>query len=209
MDAERQHFLKHWLSRTSRSKNTLIFSTWVAKWRRQTRHPLSVCKKLMKSEQNSRRKLNGWWLRIQRTHDSTRSDDFLLTIIFNFRFQIYERLDELDVDKAEAKAARILTGLGFTAQMQKKKLSDFSGGWRMRVSLARALFLKPYLMLLDEPTNHLDLNACVWLEQELKTYPSILVLISHSQDFLNNVCTNIIYMQQSRIMWVDLPDAGF
>jgi len=114
--------------------------------------------------------------------------------------QIYERLDELDVDKAEAKAARILTGLGFTATMQKKKLSDFSGGWRMRVSLARALFLKPYLMLLDEPTNHLDLNACVWLEQELKTYKSILVLISHSQDFLNNVCTNIIYMQQSRIM---------
>jgi len=113
--------------------------------------------------------------------------------------QIYERLDDLDVDKAEVKAARILMGLGFTSAMQDKKLSDFSGGWRMRVALARALFVKPYLLLLDEPTNHLDLNACVWLEQELKTFKNILVLVSHSQDFLNGVCTNILYMQQGKL----------
>ena len=65
--------------------------------------------------------------------------------------------------------------------MQQKKLSDFSGGWRMRVALARALFLKPHLLVMDEPTNHLDLEACVWLEEELKTYKQILVIISHSQ----------------------------
>merc|ERR1719376_531944 len=92
---------------------------------------------------------------------------------------IYERLDELDSAKAEATATK-----------------DFSGGWRMRVALARALFVKPSILLLDEPTNHLDLDACVWLEEELKTYSRILVLVSHSQDFLNGVCTNIINMEK-------------
>nr|CAB3219641.1 ATP-binding cassette sub-family F member 2 [Phallusia mammillata] len=113
--------------------------------------------------------------------------------------KIYERLDELGADTAEVQAARILHGLGFTGEMQQKHLSDFSGGWRMRVSLARALFLKPYLLLLDEPTNHLDLDACVWLEEELKKFKHILVLISHSQDFLNGVCTRIIFMNEKKL----------
>merc|ERR1719365_342207 len=91
-------------------------------------------------------------------------------------------------------ASHLLSGLQFTAAMQNKKCKDFSGGWRMRVALARALFIRPHLLLLDEPTNHLDLEACVWLEEELKAYPTILVLISHSQDFLNGVCTDIIHM---------------
>lgn len=94
---------------------------------------------------------------------------------------VYERLDELDANTAEAKAATILRGLGFDHKMQMKKTKDFSGGWRMRIALARALFLKPHLLLLDEPTNHLDLDACVWLEEELKNYHMILVIISHSQ----------------------------
>lgn len=103
---------------------------------------------------------------------------------------IYDRLDELSADQAEAKASRLLFGLGFTKQMQAKQAKDFSGGWRMRIALARALYVKPHLLLLDEPTNHLDLDACVWLEEELKTYKRILVIISHSQDFLNGNYTD-------------------
>ncbi|KAM7349554.1 ATP-binding cassette sub-family F member 2 isoform 1-T2 [Cochliomyia hominivorax] len=114
---------------------------------------------------------------------------------------IYERLDDMSADQAEAKAARILHGLGFDKNMQQKQAKDFSGGWRMRIALARALFVKPHLLLLDEPTNHLDLDACVWLEEELKTYKRILVLISHSQDFLNGVCTNIIHMTKKRLKY--------
>lgn len=86
---------------------------------------------------------------------------------------IYERLDEISADTAEARAANILHGLGFTKEMQQKKTRDFSGGWRMRIALARALYVKPHLLLLDEPTNHLDLDACVWLEEELKKYVAL------------------------------------
>lgn len=99
----------------------------------------------------------------------------------DYLMEVYERLDELGSDTAEQKASHLLKGLGFTLEMMHKKCKDFSGGWRMRVALARALFIKPHLLLLDEPTNHLDLEACVWLEEELKNYKSILVLISHSQ----------------------------
>jgi ATP-binding cassette subfamily F protein 2 len=105
---------------------------------------------------------------------------------------IYDRMEELDESTFESKAATILHGLGFTKESMFKKTKDLSGGWRMRVSLAKALFVRPTLLLLDQPTNHLDLGACVWLEEYLKNYNRILLLISHSQDFLNNVCTNII-----------------
>lgn len=113
--------------------------------------------------------------------------------------RIYERLEALDAATAEKRAAEILFGLGFNKQMQAKKTKDFSGGWRMRIALARALFMKPTILLLDEPTNHLDLEACVWLEEMLKKFDRILVVISHSQDFLNGVCTNIIHMQSKKL----------
>jgi len=119
------------------------------------------------------------------------SQDYLMTV--------YERLDDIGADTAEARASHLLSGLQFTKEMQAKACKDFSGGWRMRIALARALFIKPSLLLLDEPTNHLDLEACVWLEEELKNYPTILVLISHSQDFLNGVCNNIMHFDQRKL----------
>ncbi|NP_001385827.1 ABC transporter F family member 1 precursor [Zea mays] len=113
--------------------------------------------------------------------------------------RVYERLEAIDASTAEKRAAEILYGLGFNKQMQAKKTRDFSGGWRMRIALARALFMNPTILLLDEPTNHLDLEACVWLEETLKKFDRILVVISHSQDFLNGVCTNIIHMQNKKL----------
>ena len=125
------------------------------------------------------------------TQEDDDSQDYLM--------QVYERLDELGADTAQSRAAHILMGLQFNAEMQQKKCKDFSGGWRMRIALARALFLKPHLLLLDEPTNHLDLEACVWLEEELKTYKTILLIVSHSQDFLNGVCNNVMHMDLKKL----------
>ncbi|KAL9253225.1 ABC transporter F family member 1-like protein [Drosera capensis] len=113
--------------------------------------------------------------------------------------RIYERLESMDAATAEKRAAEILYGLGFTKTMQAKMTRDFSGGWRMRIALARSLFMNPTILLLDEPTNHLDLEACVWLEETLKNFNRILVVVSHSQDFLNGVCTNIIHMQNKKL----------
>eukprot|EP00002_Diphylleia_rotans_P033355 TRINITY_DN7081_c0_g2_i4.p1 TRINITY_DN7081_c0_g2~~TRINITY_DN7081_c0_g2_i4.p1 ORF type:complete len:586 (-),score=161.08 TRINITY_DN7081_c0_g2_i4:542-2299(-) len=112
---------------------------------------------------------------------------------------LYDRLDGLDLDLAPKRAGEILFGLGFNKAMQNKATKEFSGGWRMRIALAKALFVSPALLLLDEPTNHLDLEACVWLEEYLKNFNRILVVISHSQDFLNGVCTNILLMRQQTL----------
>lgn len=113
--------------------------------------------------------------------------------------RIYERLEELDAATAETRAAKILTGLGFSAQRQQMKTREFSGGWRMRVALARALFLSPTLLLLDEPTNHLDMEAVVWLEDYLSKWKKILFFVSHSQDFMNTVCTHIVHLHNRQL----------
>ncbi|KAG2498702.1 hypothetical protein HYH03_003442 [Edaphochlamys debaryana] len=114
---------------------------------------------------------------------------------------IYDRIDELDPTTFESRAAELLHGLGFSPAFQQRLTKDLSGGWRMRVALARALFAAPTLLLLDEPTNHLDLEACVWLEEYLKNYNKCLVVISHSQDFLNGVCTHMIWLTHQKLTY--------
>jgi len=114
---------------------------------------------------------------------------------------IYERLDEIDPTTFETRAAELLHGLGFSQKMVHRATKDMSGGWRMRVSLAKALFAAPTLLLLDEPTNHLDLEACVWLEEYLAKYKKCLIIISHSQDFLNGVCTHTIWLTKGKLTY--------
>ena len=104
------------------------------------------------------------------------------------------RLAEIGAQAAPARAARLLAGLGIDEAMQQEPLSSFSGGWRMRVALAAALFAEPDLLLLDEPTNHLDLEAAVWLESHLKRYPGALVVVSHDRDLLDAVPDGIFHI---------------
>ncbi|KAI9779142.1 MAG: ABC transporter ATP-binding protein arb1 [Geoglossum umbratile] len=112
---------------------------------------------------------------------------------------LYERMETMDPSTFQTRASLILTGLGFNKKTIHKRTKDMSGGWRMRVALAKALFVKPSLLLLDDPTAHLDLEACVWLEEYLKKWDRTLVLVSHSMDFLNGVCSNMIDMRLRRL----------
>ncbi|RDL40475.1 putative ABC transporter ATP-binding protein ARB1 [Venustampulla echinocandica] len=114
---------------------------------------------------------------------------------------LYERMETMDPSTFATRASLILTGLGFNKKTITKKTKDMSGGWRMRVALAKALFVKPSLLLLDDPTAHLDLEACVWLEEYLKKWDRTLVLVSHSMDFLNGVCTTMIDMRDRKLMY--------
>lgn len=113
--------------------------------------------------------------------------------------QIHERLTDIDAHSAPARAATILAGLGFSEEMQQQSLSQFSGGWRMRVSLAGALFAEPDLLLLDEPTNHLDLESIMWLENYLRQYPHTLLVVSHDRDLLNTIADNILLIKQGKL----------
>merc|ERR1719445_548083 len=115
--------------------------------------------------------------------------------------EVYEELQAIGVDQAEPKARRLLAGLGFDRGMQDRATNKFSGGWRMRVSLARALFIEPTLLMLDEPTNHLDLNAVIWLDNYLQQYKKTLLIVSHDQSFLDNVCTDIIHLDQCKLWY--------
>ena len=114
--------------------------------------------------------------------------------------EVYDELRNMNADSAEAKARRILYGLGFDVEMQTKPTKMFSGGWRMRISLARALFIEPTLLMLDEPTNHLDLNAVIWLEDYLSRWKKTLFVVSHDQDFLNSVCGEILHIEDLKLI---------
>lgn len=113
--------------------------------------------------------------------------------------EIHERLAAIDAYSAPSRAARILVGLGFDEAAQHRPLDSFSGGWRMRVALAALLFSQPDLLLLDEPSNHLDLEAVLWLEDFLQSYPATIVIVSHERDFLNNVVDHILHLERGKL----------
>ena len=112
---------------------------------------------------------------------------------------IHMRLAEIDAYTAVPRAASILAGLGFDAAMQDRALSEFSGGWRMRVALAAVLFARPDILLLDEPTNHLDLESALWLEDYLQRWPGTLMVVSHDRRLLNAVCTHILHLDSRKM----------
>ena len=112
---------------------------------------------------------------------------------------VHERLLAIDAYSAPSRAARILTGLGFDEAMRSQPLDSFSGGWKMRVALGALLFSQPDVLLLDEPSNHLDLEATLWLENFLKSYPATLLVISHERDLLNKVVDHILHLQGGRL----------
>jgi len=109
---------------------------------------------------------------------------------------VHGKLDAIDAWTIRSRASTLLHGLGFSNEQLERPVSDFSGGWRMRLNLAQALICRSDLLLLDEPTNHLDLDAVIWLEKWLKSYQGTLILISHDRDFLDPVVDKIIHIEQ-------------
>jgi ATP-binding cassette, subfamily F, member 3 len=120
--------------------------------------------------------------------------------------EIYQRLNAIEADRAPARAAEILSGLGFSNGDLTRPMAEFSGGWRMRVALAAALFAQPELLLLDEPTNYLDLEGALWLEARLKDYPNTALIISHDRELLNNSVEAILHVSEGRL---DLYTGGY
>jgi len=120
--------------------------------------------------------------------------------------EIYARLSEIGADRAPSRAAEILSGLGFSNTDLTRPMSEFSGGWRMRVALAAALFAEPDLLLLDEPTNYLDLEGALWLEARLRKYPHTALIISHDRELLNNSVSHILHLAEGRL---DLYVGGY
>jgi ATP-binding cassette, subfamily F, member 3 len=113
--------------------------------------------------------------------------------------EIHTRLVDIEAHAAPARAAAILSGLGFDANAQTRPLSAFSGGWRMRVALAAALFTTPDVLLLDEPTNYLDIEGTLWLMDHLATYPATLLIISHDRDLLDQSCDHILHLDRGKL----------
>jgi len=113
--------------------------------------------------------------------------------------ELHAHFDAIDGYSARARAGKLMDGLGFSADQLERPVAEFSGGWRVRLNLARALMCRSDLLLLDEPTNHLDLDTVLWLEQWLRAYPGTLLLISHDRDVLDNVVDHIAHIDQQRM----------
>ncbi|SSD61760.1 Protein GCN20 [Saccharomycodes ludwigii] len=161
-------------------------------WRKQLVTEESKINERLKEIEKLRKEFEEESLEVKKL-DNERDD------LENHLQQISEKLVEMESDKAEAKAASILYGLGFSTESQQMATKTFSGGWRMRLSLARALFCQPDLLLLDEPTNMLDVPSIAYLSEYLKTYPSTLLVVSHDRAFLNEIATDIIYQHNERL----------
>ncbi|MFZ2726856.1 MAG: ATP-binding cassette domain-containing protein [Methylococcaceae bacterium] len=112
--------------------------------------------------------------------------------------QLHSTFDIIGGYTAPMRASRLLNGLGFTAEQEQKAVSEFSGGWRMRLNLAQALMCRSDVLMLDEPTNHLDLDAVIWLQEWLKQYQGTLLLISHDRDFLDTIADHIVHIEQQK-----------
>ncbi|MFZ3321771.1 MAG: ATP-binding cassette domain-containing protein [Usitatibacter sp.] len=112
---------------------------------------------------------------------------------------LHARYDEIGGYQARSRAQTLLAGLGFTDEAQSRPVATFSGGWRMRLNLARALMCRSDLLLLDEPTNHLDLDAVLWLEDWLKAFPGAVILITHDREFLDAVVQSIVHVENERL----------
>lgn len=113
--------------------------------------------------------------------------------------ELHQRLSDVDGYSAKARASELLNGLGFSQASMQQPVATFSGGWRVRLNLARALMCRSDLLLLDEPTNHLDLDAVIWLESWLQTYRGTLFLISHDRDFLDAIVNHIAHIEQQTL----------
>ena len=113
--------------------------------------------------------------------------------------QLHVRFEQIGGYDAQARAARLLRGLGFAPGQETWRVSQFSGGWRVRLNVAQALMCRSDILLLDEPTNHLDLDAVIWLQDWLAGYPGTLLLVSHDRDFLDDLATHILHIEQGRV----------
>lgn len=133
-----------------------------------------------------------WEIQNKLDHPESLNDDELA--------HLYGRFDEIDGYSAPSKASQLMAGLGFFEHQSQLDVSSFSGGWRMRLNLARTLMSRSDLLLLDEPTNHLDLDAILWLEDWLKAYEGTLVLISHDRDFLDAITDHILHIENQELI---------
>lgn len=116
--------------------------------------------------------------------------------------EIAERLEIIEADEAEFKAKNILEGVGFKEEEFEKACKEFSGGWRMRIAIAKVLFCDPEILMLDEPTNHLDLPALIWLENYIQgLVDTTIIIVSHARDFLDATCNKMIHLQNKKLTY--------
>ena len=115
--------------------------------------------------------------------------------------EISDRLEEIESATCEGKAMQILKGIGFADEDVHRPSSSFSGGWRMRIAIAKVIFCEPEILMLDEPTNHLDLPALIWLENYIQNLDCTIIIVSHARDFLDATVGEIIHFQNSKLTY--------